>query len=210
MATECPVCHAPAAAGSDFCTACGWPLAPFGAGPLGPSEMLLGEIPAAYSVGPLCGPVRIEFTDRRMIVRWMGTTSFMIHPKMWKGWMNALEPGPGARLVRAAWADRPEPVAWVIGYPSFGAARAFKRVGIGIDPGFCMLSVTAWWDGISHSPMGDSPVLPPRRGQPAHAQWTVPGDEGALDAFLRQLPFAPVVGRLWVSPFHKLSGTTPS
>jgi len=200
----CPVCHESTPAGAEFCPSCGWPLAPFPTGALPPTEILVGEIPSAFAIGPACGPVRIEFTDRRMIVRWLAPPSLLVRRRVLEEWRSSLPATPPERLLGTPWSDRSEPVAWEIANSAIGAIRGTKEVGIGVDPGFSQLTVSAWWKGIRVAPMGPLPWdgIVGRSGT-VGAHWRVPGAAEELDSFLRALPIARVVGRIWVSPFRR-------
>lgn len=72
-----PRCGAQAAPGAAFCKFCGSRLNPSVQQPFRANELLLGGIPTAFSVLLGWGPVRIVFTDQRVLVLWTGPHQFL-------------------------------------------------------------------------------------------------------------------------------------
>ncbi|MCI4365940.1 MAG: hypothetical protein L3K10_07800 [Thermoplasmata archaeon] len=161
----------------------------------------MGEIPTAFEVTLDWGPVRIAFTDRRIIVIWTGPHHFLPSRRSYFEWKRALPPLPPARTVGSPWVQGKGEIAWEFALSTVAAIRASQEHGLGTDPDVCDLAVETWWNGDRASTMGPPPWAGRSDGG-FTLVWRVPGESSSLLQFLRKMPVARVVDRVLMSPLR--------
>ena len=193
MLEVCPSCQTRVVPGTAFCTHCGKPLAAFRPGGLPAGELWLGEIPAAYCVQQRTGPVRVVFTDRRVLVLWTGPHEVLPRPSKYYAWKAARLPAPQTRMVGTLWQETSEPVAWDVDYAAIYEVQAEKPRGWPIDREVAVVTFQLGGDGVRMTPDG-MPTGERLAGEETRSiRLWVPGEPEPVVAFLRQLPVARVV-----------------
>ena len=188
VAPRCPQCGAIPVPGATFCAACGTPLSAPTVGPaFAVSEFMLGEIPAAFSVELGWGPVRVVFTDQRVLVLWTGPHSFLPNKRTYLAWKQSLPPVPRFRTAEGTWSDTPEPPAWELTNRAIVDVRVRVEHGFSPDPDVCDLSVTATGDGFRTTALAGLGV---KKGGLGRFLARVPGPAPPVEQFLRGMPIA--------------------
>ena len=204
MPSLCPACNAQVPDGAAFCAVCGAPQPLPSTTPTSPAEQWIGEIPQAFVITFGWGPVRIQFTDRRMVVLNFGEHSIIPRPSVYNNWKRSLPTEVRWRSRSEPWCIPAEPICWVFENWAIAAAHADVEHGIGVDRDCCQLTLLVWNHGIRFSPLGPSPEGWPQAHAPwMDFHWRVPGDPDGLTSFLRTMPFAPVVGKKSGDIFHR-------
>jgi hypothetical protein len=190
MTPNCPRCGAPAVPGAAFCKSCGSSLVLSAEQPFTVKELLLGDIPTAFAASLGWGPVRIVFTDQRVLVLWTGPHQFLPSKHVYMEWKGALPPLPRTRLLDGTWVSGPEAPAWEFDNSAIIAIHVGKEHGLSPDPDVCDLSIEALSDGTRTTALGGMPL---RRGSEGGVLWRVPGPVAPIEDFLRRMPIAAVV-----------------
>jgi len=187
VVSNCPKCGAPLVPGAKFCPSCGTSLAPARPQPFILSELLIGDIPVAFGWDFGFGPVRIVFTDQRILVLWTGPHQFFPSMRVYKEWKASLPDTPRARVLSGPWVPPAEPPAWEIDNSEIVSARVGEVRAIPSDSGMCALIISAVTDGIRSTTMGGIQF---RRGLEQALTWRVPGPAPPIEDFLRRMPVA--------------------
>jgi hypothetical protein len=194
-ARPCPRCGTTLAPGTRYCPTCGTPVVPPEL-PVPGSEVeewTVGQILSAFSSTHLEGPVRITFTDRRVLVHWIGPHTLFVRPRIYAAWKATLAGFPIYRQVRGPWSDGMEPLAIAFDLECIHRLRAAPVHGIGVDRDVCQLVLFADESGVVRPVTGPTPfpLTGPEEGNWA---WKVPGSAPVLRDFLLQMPVASRVG----------------
>jgi len=200
MPPYCTACGAFAPDSALFCAGCGRSLAgsPSGVDPT--SERLVGEIPSAMNTLHGQGPVRIDFTDRRLLALRLGEWSAWPSPRLYRAWKSDTSSWQPWRLVDVRSYAPDRPILWAAENRAILSINATRPIGIGVDRRACELWATVSADGVTASPGG--PGAPPlgidEQGY-VRLAWHVHGEPEELLHFLQQTPLGPVAsGRHWV------------
>lgn len=178
------------APGAAFCQSCGSPLVLPPAPMFAVNELLLGEIPMAFSWEMGFGPVRIVFTDQRVLVLWTGPHQFFASMRIYRAWKASLPALPPARVLTGTWVAPAEPPAWDFDHSAITSVAVGPVHALPSDPDMSSLSIAAGTDGIRCTTMGGIPF---RRGVEVVARWRVPGPTAPIEDFLRGMPIATVL-----------------
>jgi hypothetical protein len=190
------------APGEQYCTTCGTPVPPPEPVPPHSEEWLAGEILSAYSITLTTGPVRISFTDRRVLVHWIGPSQLLPGPRLYAAWKSTLGGSPILRSVGRPWQEVQERLAWGFENTCVESIQATRERGIGIDSDVCHLRIRAAWGGITSAHSGPEPW--PRLGpKPLTVFWRVPGSATVLADLLRRMPIAFAVPKPGTWRWHR-------
>jgi len=151
------------------------------------SELMLGEIPAAFSVELGWGPVRIVFTDQRVLVLWTGPHSFLPSKRTYVEWKLALPPVPSVRVAEGTWPGAAEPPAWELTNSAIFDVRVRMEHGLSPDRDVCDFSLAATSDGFRTTALGGLGV---KKGGVGRFLARVPGPAPPVEQFLRGMPIA--------------------
>jgi len=190
MVLSCPRCGAPAEPGAAFCRSCGSPLAPPTPPAFSVHELLIGDVPVAFSAALGWGPVRIVFTDQRVLAMWTGPHQFLPSPRLYRDWKASLPSLPPTRNLDGNWVNGPEAPAWDFDNSAILDIRVGKERGILTDPDVSDLSIKALSDGTRTTALGGMPLRP--RSEVAMI-FRVPGPAPPIEEFLRGMPIRAAV-----------------
>ncbi|MGA8303845.1 MAG: hypothetical protein WA691_10130 [Thermoplasmata archaeon] len=150
----------------------------------------MGDIPTAFEVTLGYGPVRIAFTDQRILVPWTGPHQFLPSKRVYMAWKGAIPTLPRTRVLNGPWVAGTEAPAWEFDNSATIAVHVGKEHGLSPDPDVCDLAIKARSDGSRTTALGAMPLRP---GSEGTMFWRIPGPAPAIDDFLRALPIAAVV-----------------
>jgi hypothetical protein len=162
-------------------------------------EVLIAEILSAYSQARSSGPVRILFTDRRLVILWTGPHSILPRPTLYRAWMSSPGPSPPWRIGRTDFPAYGLEVAWDLPYLSIANLWVPRIIGPGAGHDVALLNLKIMATGLS----GPAPLS--FLGKPTGGLiFAVPGTREALRAFLQQTPLGGLVERGWLFGRRKL------
>ncbi len=187
---NCPKCGARSVPGAAFCQSCGSSLVLVPPQPFAVNELLLGDIPMAFSWELGFGPVRIVITDQRVLVLWIGPHQFFPSTRIYKEWKASLPALSRTRELSGTWVAPAEPPAWEFDISAIVSVHVGKVHALPSDPDMCALAITATADGIRSTAIGGMQF---RHGVEKVIEWRVPGPASPIEDFLRRMPVAQFV-----------------
>ncbi len=155
----------------------------------GGTEVQVGEIPRAFQMTIVFGPVRIAFTSARILVFQTGEHRNFPSLSLYRQWKDAL---PGGERWTSTNVPVPlsggESPLWEFDNASVQSVHAHPPHGIAVDRDSADLDLYVDRGGVRAKPSAAGGLAGVDGAGGARIVWRVPGDARDLVGFLRTMP----------------------
>ena len=155
-------------------------------------ERIVAEVYRAYSYARQVGPVHLVFTDRRLLVFWLGPHSILHRREMYRAWKQNPGIGPTWRVGAGGPLPTGRELAWELPYLRVGNLWVRRMIGPWADRTVALLMV-----GVLGPAFG-GPAPSVGYGPAGTLIFAIPETQVALRGFLESTPVAGLVNRGWL------------
>jgi hypothetical protein len=157
-------------------------------------EVLVAQIQSAFAVGVPMGPVRLDFTDRRLVVASTVPPAYPPALALYRSWRASIPSGPVCRLVGAPYGPEVGDVWAEIPNAEMTFIRAHREIGLFTDKTVSDLDVSNTRRGLQIAlPGSTKPGVYVRSPEARQLRFRVPATPEEIYAFLLQSPWRNVV-----------------